>query len=109
MPVEDIFIPNVPVTLPLKLPLKPNVPVSVVVPGKQEPLDVNVKFVMLIEPPLASVKLVVKANAGELSGLVRLAVHVPLMLPEFELLLLLHPVVKRANSKRIIDPNDLSI
>ena len=55
VPVEDVvemFIPNVPVTLPLKVPLRPNEPVCVVGPEKQEALVVNLKLVMLIDPPL---------------------------------------------------------
>src|SRR5580700_10322392 len=54
VPVEDVvemFIPNVPVTLPLKVPLRPNEPVCVVGLEKQEPLVVNLRLVMLIDPP----------------------------------------------------------
>jgi hypothetical protein len=50
--VVEMFIPNVPVTLPLKVPLRPNEPVCVFGPEKQEPLVVNLKLVMLIDPPL---------------------------------------------------------
>jgi hypothetical protein len=55
VPVEDaveMFIPNDPLTLPLKVPLRPNEPVCVVDPEKQEPLVVNLRLVMLIDPPL---------------------------------------------------------
>jgi len=61
--VEVTVIPNVPVTLPLKLPLRVKVPVSEVSPDtKHEPVDVdvNVKFVTLSPPPLASLSVVVK-------------------------------------------------
>jgi len=53
-PMEDVevFIPNVPVTLPLKVPLRPNEPVCVVGPERQEPLVVCLKLAMLIDPPL---------------------------------------------------------
>ncbi len=46
-------------------------------------------------------------ETGELSVLVRLAVHAPLMLPEFELLLLPHPIVTNPSDRRRIIPSDL--
>ena len=59
--VEVIVIPNVPVTLPLKLPLRVKEPVSEVSPDtKHEPVDLNVKLVTLNPPPLASLSVVVK-------------------------------------------------
>ena len=105
----EIFIPNVPVTFPLKLPLRPNEPVSVVVDEKQEPLVVNLKLVTLIDPPLCSVKSVVKAKAGELSGFVKFAVHVPLILPEFDPLLFPQPKAAKVVTKRTAVPNALNI
>jgi hypothetical protein len=62
--VELIVIPNVPVTFPLKFPLRVNVPASEVSPDtKHEPLEVevNVKFETLSAPPLVSANVVVKA------------------------------------------------
>ena len=103
--VEMVMV-NVPVTLPLELLLRLNVPVSEVALVKHDPLVVNVKLVMVIVPPLSSVKSPVKAKAGELSALVRLAVQVPLMVPGFELLLP-HPVVASPSKKKTIIPNDL--
>jgi hypothetical protein len=60
--VELMVIPNVPVTFPLKFPLRVNVPVSEVSPDtKHEPVEVNVKFETLSPPPLVSASVVVKA------------------------------------------------
>ena len=57
-----MFIPNVPVTFPLRFPLKPKLPVSEVVsPAKQWSFEVNEKLVTATPPLPASVKVVVKA------------------------------------------------
>ena len=52
MVVELIVIANVPFTLPLKSPLRVKFPVSLVCPStRQEPVEVNLKFVTLTAPP----------------------------------------------------------
>lgn len=101
-----IIIPNVPATLPLKLPLRLNEPVcEVCSDAKQEPVDVKVKSVTLRVLLLPCVKVVEKLKAGDPSGLVRAAVQVPLMLPEFDPMLLLpHPAKVNPNAKRTIIP-----
>lgn len=56
-----MVIPNVPVTLPLKLPIKPMVAVSDVwYEAKHDPADVKVKLVTLSVLPLPWVKVVEK-------------------------------------------------
>jgi hypothetical protein len=56
-----MVISKVPVTLPLKLPIKPKVAVSVVwSEAKHDPADVKVKLVTLTELPLPWVKVVEK-------------------------------------------------
>jgi hypothetical protein len=58
----EMVIPNVPVTLPLKFPLRVKLPVSdVVSPWKQGPVVVNVKLLTLSPFALAAVKVVEKA------------------------------------------------
>ena len=58
---------------------------------------------MLIAAPLCCVKLVVKLKAGEPSGLVRLAVQVPLMLSEFELQLIEQPHLMLGDERNLKD------
>jgi hypothetical protein len=79
-----MLIPKAPATFPLKSPLSENDPVSVPPEAKHEDVVVKVKFATVTSEPLLWVKDVVKANAGELSAFVRVAVQFPLILPEFE-------------------------
>ena len=59
--VPVMVIPNVPCTLPLKLPAKPNDPVSVVCSeAKHGAFDVKVNWVTLSPLPLPCVKVVEK-------------------------------------------------
>ena len=59
--VPVIVIPNVPCTLPLKFPVRPNEPISVVVSeAKQGAVEVKVKLVIFSELPLPWVKVVEK-------------------------------------------------
>jgi hypothetical protein len=76
---------KLPLTLPLKFPLRTNEAVSVVAVNEQE-LVVKFKFVTVtVEPLLAAVSEVVKANTGTPLASCRAAVQLPLMLPELRL------------------------
>jgi len=76
---------KLPVTLPLKFPLKTNDPVSVAAEVKHPVEVVIVRFVPVIMVPLC-VKDVVNAKAGVPSVLVKFAVQLPVSVSEaFEL------------------------
>jgi hypothetical protein len=73
---------KLPLTLPLKFPLKTNEAVSVAAVNEQE-LVVKFKFVTVtVEPLLAAVSDVEKANTGTPLASCRAAVQLPLTFPE---------------------------
>src|SRR5207302_10531724 len=77
VPVDVTIIQNLPVTLPLKFPLRANVPVSVSPEAKHDEFDEKVNLLTLTVPSLFSMIEVVKLKFCEP---VRVAVQFPLML-----------------------------
>src|SRR5262249_27914255 len=80
------FIPKVPFTFPLKLPLSVKEPVSVSPETKQGEFVVNLKLVTLSVPSLFSCNEVPNAKTVALPPLTSVAFQVPLILDVFELL-----------------------
>jgi hypothetical protein len=101
---DDRLSWKLPLTLPLKFPLKTNEAVSVAAVNEQE-LVVKFKFVTVtVDPLLAAVSEVVKANTGTPLASCRAAVQLPLIFPE---LLLEEPQPARviAATRRIATAN----
>jgi hypothetical protein len=79
---DSTIIPNLPVTLPLKFPLRAKVPVSVSPEAKHDEFVVKLNLLTLSVPSLFSMTEVVKLKFCDP---VSVAVQFPLMLPGFEL------------------------
>jgi hypothetical protein len=94
-------IPNLPLTLPLKSPLKANEPVSVSPDVKHDEFVLKLKFVKVTDPLLLLMLIVVpNANTGELLPLTRVAFQLPFTLLAFELLFEPHPTNARPAANR---------
>ncbi len=83
--VELMVMPKEPVTLPLKLPARLKLPLSVPAFLKHGEADVKVKLLMVTEPSPISVSEVPKVKTGLLEESVSVAFHVPLILALEEL------------------------
>jgi hypothetical protein len=76
--------PKLPFTLPLKLPLRVNDPVSELTVCKHGELELNLKLLMASEPSPFTMSEVPNVKMVVLAVSMSVAFHVPLMLPEFE-------------------------
>src|SRR5579864_4974889 len=77
--------PKLPFTLPLKLPLRVNDPLSELAVAKQGELDVNLKLLMASEPSPFTMSEVPNVNMVALVESISVAFQLPLMLAGFEL------------------------
>lgn len=83
---EFTVSPNVPVTLPSVFPVSVNDPDSVWPDTKQEELLLKVKLEMVSDPLPFTARFVPNVKAVTLLESTRVALHVPLMFDELELL-----------------------